>query len=76
MGGFGRGAGHAPNGQIKYSTTEMPSHAGALVYIVKSLVISSKQVVKPLTRLAVVQPEVLPLLEFLLEHRHYVALGN
>ena len=49
-----------PNGQkysIEYSTTEVPSHAGALIYIAKSLVVvvvSSKRVVKPLTELAVV----------------------
>ena len=61
-----------PNDQkysIEYSTTEVPSHVGALVYIAKSLVVvvvNSKQVVKPLTRLAVV----LHLLECLLEHRH------
>ena len=55
-----------PNGQshsIKYSTTNVFRYAQALIYIAKSLVVvvSSKQVVKPLSRQAVVQPEVLHL---------------
>ena len=63
-----------PNGQkhdIEYSTTKVPSHAGVLVSIAKNLVVvvvGSKQVVKPLTRLAVVHPEVLHLFDCLLEH--------
>ena len=64
---------------IEYSTTRVSSHTGALVYIANGLVVvvvSSKQVVKPLTILAMVQPEVLHLLECLLEHRHYIARGN
>ena len=51
---------------IKCSTTNVLRYAQALIYIAKSLVVvvvSSKRVVKPLSRLAVVQPEVLYLLE-------------
>ena len=61
-----------PYGQshsIKCSTTNVLRYAQALIYIVKSLVVvvvSSKLVVKPLSRLAVVQPEVLHLLECLI----------
>ena len=72
-GGF-RGLQPPPNGQshsIKCSTTDVLRYAQALIYIAKSLVVvvvSSKRVVKPLSRLAVVQPEVLHLLECLLGH--------
>ena len=57
--------------QYKISTTNVLRYAQALIYIAKSLVVvvvSSKQVVKPLSRQAVVQPEVLHLLECLLGH--------
>ena len=78
-GGGGGGSGGCnppppPNGQshsIKCSTANVLRYAQALVYIAKSLVVvvvSSKRVVKPLSRLAVVQPEVLHLLECLLGH--------
>ena len=54
---------------IKCSATDVLNHADALIYIAKSLVVvvvSSIQVVKPLSRLVVVQSEVLHLLECLL----------
>ena len=56
---------------IKCSTTNVLRYAQALIYIAKSLVVvvvSSKRVVKPLSRQAVVQPEVLHLLECLPGH--------
>ena len=71
-GGGGSGGCNPPNGQshsVKCSTTNVLRYAQALIYIAKSLVVvvvSSKRVVKPLSRLAVVQPEVLHLLECLL----------
>ena len=74
LGGGFRGVATPPNGQshsIKCSTANVLRYAQALVYIAKSLVVvvvSSKQVVKPLSRQAVVQPEVLHLLECLLGH--------
>ena len=64
-----QGVATPPNGQshgIKCSTTNMRRYAQALTYIAKSLVVvvvSSKQVVKPHSRQAVVQPEGLHLLE-------------
>ena len=64
---------------IKCSTTNVLRYAQALIYIAKSLVVvvvSSKRVVKPLSRLAVVQPEVLHLLECLLGHSTLLARGN
>ena len=78
-GGGVQGVATPPNGQshsIKCSTTNVLRYAQALIYIAKSLVVvvvSSKRVVKPLSRLAapalaVVQPEVLHLLECLLGH--------
>ena len=73
LGGGGvQGVATPPNGQshsIKCSTANVLRYAQALVYIAKSLVVvvvSSKRVVKPLSRL--VQPEVLHLLECLLGH--------
>ena len=73
LGGGGiQGVATPPNGQshsIKWSTTNVLRYAQALIYITKSLVVvvvSCKRVVKPLSRLAVVQPEVLHLLECLL----------
>ena len=59
----------------------MLRYAQALIYIciAKSLVVlvvSSKRVVKPLSRLAVVQPEVLHLLECLLGHSTVLGLGS
>ena len=60
-------------------TTDVLRYAQALIYIAKSLVVvvvSSKQVVKPLSRLAVVQPEVLHLLECLLGHSTVLGRGN
>ena len=71
-GGGVQGVATPPNGQshsIKCSTTNVLRYAQALIYIAKSLVVvvvSSKRVVKPLSRQAVVQPEVLHLLECLL----------
>ena len=59
-----QGVATPPNGQshsIKCSTTNVLRYAQALIYIARSLVVvvvSSKRVVKPLSRLAVVQPEV------------------
>ena len=70
------------NGQshsIKCSTTNVLRYAQALIYIAKSLVVvvvSSKQVVKPLSRLPVVQPEVLHLLECFLGHNTVLGRGN
>ena len=75
-----QGVATPPNGQshsIKYSTANVLRYAQALVCIAKSLVVvvvSSKRVVKPLSRQAVVQPEVLHLLECLLWHS--TARGN
>ena len=72
--GGGSGDCNPPNGQshsIKCSTTNVLRYAQALIYIAKSLVVvvvSSKRVVKPLSRQVVVQPEVLHLLECLLGH--------
>ena len=77
-----QGVATSPNGQshsIKRSTTNVLRYAQALIYIAKSLVVvvvSSKQVVKPLSRQAVVQPEVLRLLECLLGHRTVQGRGN
>ena len=54
-------------------------YALALIYIAKRLVVvvvNSKRVVKPLSRLAVVQPEVLHLLECLLGHSTVLGLGS
>ena len=74
LGGGVQGVATPPNGQshsIKCSTANVLRYAQALVYIAKSLmvvVVSSKRVVKPLSRQAVVQPEVLHLLECLLGH--------
>ena len=79
---WGSGGCNPPNGQchsIKCSTTNALRYAQALIYIAKSLVVvvaSSKQVVKPLSRLAVVQPEVLHLLECLLGHNTVLGQGN
>ena len=62
-----QGVATPPNGQshsIKCSATDVLSHADALIYIAKSLVVvvvSSIQVVKPLSRQVVVQSEVLHL---------------
>ena len=56
----------SPNGQshsIKCNTADMLSHANTLIYIAVVIVVSSIQVVKPLSRQAVVQSEVLHLLE-------------
>ena len=78
----GGGSGAPPNGQshsIKCSTTNVLRYAQALIYIAKSLVVvvvSSKRVVKPLSRQAVVQPEVLHLLECLLGHSTVLGLGS
>ena len=75
-----QGVATPPNGQshsIKCSTTNVLRYAQALIYIAKSLVVvvvSSKRVVKPLSRLAVVQPEVLHLLECLLGHSTVLGL--
>ena len=74
LGGGVQGVATPPNGQshsIKCSTTNVLRYAQALIYIAKSLVVvvvSSKQVVKLLSRLTVVQAEVLHLLECLLGH--------
>ena len=71
-----------PNGQshcIKCSTTNVLRYAQALIYTAKSLVVvvvSSKQVVKPLSRQVVVQPKVLHLLECLLGHSTVLELGS
>ena len=57
----------------------MLRYAQALIYIAKGLVVvvvSSKRVVKPLSRLPVVQPEVLHLLECLLGHSIVLGLGS
>ena len=81
-GGGVQGVATPPNGQshsIKCSTTNVLRYALALIYIAKSLVVvvvSSKRVVKPLSRLAVVQPEVLHLLECLLGHSTVLGLGS
>ena len=78
-GGSSGGCNPPPNGQshsIKCSTTNVLRYAQALIYIAKSLVVvvvSSKRVVKPLSRLAVVQPEVLHLLEW---HSTVLGRGN
>ena len=77
-----QGVATPPNGQshsVKCSTTNVLRYAQALIYIAKSLVVvvvSSKRVVKPLSRLAVVQPEVLHLLECLLRHSTVLGLGS
>ena len=79
-GGGVQGVATPPDGQshsIKCSTTNVLRYAQALIYIAKSLVVvvvSSKRVVKPLSRLAVVQPEVLHLLECLLGHSTVLGL--
>ena len=71
-GGGLRGAATSLNGKnhnTKCSTTDVLSHTDALIYIGKSLVVvvvSSIRVVKPLSGQAVVQSEVLHLLECLL----------
>ena len=81
-GGGVQGVATPPNGQshsIKCSTTNVLRYAQALIYIAKSLVVvvvSSKRVVKPLSRLAVVQPEVLYLLECLLGHSTVLGLSS
>ena len=89
-GGFNGGGGGVatppppppPNGQshsIKCSTTNVHRYVQALIYIAKSLVVvvvSSKRVVKPLSRLAVVQPEVLHLSECLLGYNTVLGRGN
>ena len=65
--------------QVAFSVIGIYSYAQALIYIAKSLVVvvvSSKRVVKPLSRQAVVQPEVLHFLEFLLGHRTILGLGS
>ena len=82
LGGGSGGCNPPPNGQnhsIKCSTTNVLRYAQALIYIAKSLVVvvvSSKRVVKPLSRQAVVQPEVLHLLECLLGHSTVLGLGS
>ena len=83
IGGGGSGGCNPPkNGQshsIKCSTTNVLRYAQALIYIAKSLVVvvvSSKRVVKPLSRQAVVQPEVLHLLECLLGHSTVLGLSS
>ena len=56
-----------PNDQSHSSTTNVLRYAQALIYIAKSLVVvvvSSKRVVKPLCRQAVLQPEVLHFLRY------------
>ena len=63
---------------IKCSTTNVLRYAQALICIAKSLVVvvvSSKRVVKPLSRQPV-QPEVLHLLECLLGHSTVLGLGS
>ena len=66
LGGGGGGGGlqspQSRNHSIKCSTTNVLRYAQALIYIAKSLavvVVSSKRAVKPLSRPAVVKPEVL-----------------
>ena len=82
LGGVVQGVATPPNGQshsIKYSTTNVLRYAQALIYIAKNsvvVVVSSNRVVKPLSRQAVVQPEVLHLLECLLGHSTVLGRGN